>query len=55
LAVPPGMTIRQYAAQLSRERATQTTNGRDFSQVTDSEMIDAIVYFTFPNLILWGG
>ena len=55
LAVPPGMTIRQYAAQLSRERATQTTNGRDFSKVTDSEMIDAIVYFTFPNLILWGG
>lgn len=55
LAVPSGMTLREYAGQLSRERTSQITNGRDFSKNTDSEMIDAIVYFTFPNLILWGG
>ena len=55
LALPPGMSIREYAAQLSRERMSQVTNGRNFAHKTDSEMIDAIVYFTFPNLIIWGG
>jgi phenylpropionate dioxygenase-like ring-hydroxylating dioxygenase large terminal subunit len=55
LPLPPGKTARAYAAELMRERMTQLTNGRDFSNVSDSEMLDGIVYFLFPNFFVWGG
>jgi len=29
--------------------------GRDFTGVSDTEVLDAIGYFIFPNLAPWGG
>jgi phenylpropionate dioxygenase-like ring-hydroxylating dioxygenase large terminal subunit len=55
LKLPPGLTPRQFAAEVMRARMREVTNGRDFSNVSDSEMIDVIVYFLFPNVLLWGG
>ena len=55
LKLPPGKTARQYSAELMRARMSRMTNGRDFSAASDSEMLDAIVYFIFPNFIMWGG
>lgn len=52
--LPEGMTARQYLAQLNRE-AFGKDFGRDFSQVTDSELLDAILYWLFPNIEIWGG
>jgi phenylpropionate dioxygenase-like ring-hydroxylating dioxygenase large terminal subunit len=55
LKVPEGMTVRQAAAQFMRERMKKLTNGKDFSNYSDSEMIDLIIYFLFPNILLYGG
>lgn len=55
LKLPAGKTARQYSAELMRERMSLYTNGRDFSAASDSEMLDALVYFVFPNFIVWGG
>jgi len=55
LRLPPSKTARQYSAELMRERMSLYTNGSDFSQASDSEMLDALVYFVFPNFIMWGG
>ncbi len=55
LKLPPGMTPRQFAAEVMRGRMSEYTNGGDFSNVSDSEMVDVIVYFLFPNVMLWGG
>lgn len=54
LIVPEGQTARQYLAQLNRDQFTQEL-GRDFSQVTDSELLDAILYLVFPNTQIWAG
>jgi hypothetical protein len=53
--LPPSMTARTYAAELMRKRMARLTNGRDFSNVSDGEMLDGIVYFQFPNFFVWGG
>jgi Ring hydroxylating alpha subunit (catalytic domain) len=55
LRLPPGKTARQYSAELMRERMSRMTSGRDFFAVSDSTMLDALVYFVFPNFIMWGG
>jgi phenylpropionate dioxygenase-like ring-hydroxylating dioxygenase large terminal subunit len=55
LKLPPGRTSRQFAAEMMRQRMGQATNGRDFSNVSDSEMLDLIVYSIFPNFYLQGG
>jgi hypothetical protein len=48
-------TARQVSAQLLREQMTKSTNGRDVSKVSDSEMLDLIIYSIFPNFYLQGG
>jgi phenylpropionate dioxygenase-like ring-hydroxylating dioxygenase large terminal subunit len=55
LTVPVGVTARQFAAEAMRQRMKQATNGRDFSNVSDSELLDLIVYSVFPNFYLQGG
>jgi phenylpropionate dioxygenase-like ring-hydroxylating dioxygenase large terminal subunit len=55
LKVPPGLTARQAAAQFVRDRLQQANPGKDFSSVSDTEMIDLILYFVFPNVLLYGG
>jgi phenylpropionate dioxygenase-like ring-hydroxylating dioxygenase large terminal subunit len=54
LIVPEGKTAREVTAQEMRSRWGERT-GLDLSGASDSEMIDAIQYFVFPNLVPWGG
>lgn len=55
ITVPEGMTARELAADIMRARMRKMTNGIDFSDATDSEMLDAIQYYVFPNFFPWGG
>ncbi|NET16774.1 MAG: aromatic ring-hydroxylating dioxygenase subunit alpha, partial [Okeania sp. SIO1H6] len=45
---------RAYAAEMSRQRLNQHLK-IDFSAVSDTEMLDAISYFIFPNIMSWPG
>jgi phenylpropionate dioxygenase-like ring-hydroxylating dioxygenase large terminal subunit len=54
IELPAGVTARRHAANLLRER-TAALFGRDFSDVSDAEILDLIVYFVFPNFDLFGG
>ncbi len=54
IQVPEGMSARKYLAQVNREMFSRDY-GRDFSEVTDSELLDAILYWLFPNIEIWGG
>jgi hypothetical protein len=51
--LPPDTTARQYGAQMMREQLEKYT-GKDFSEVSDTEMVDLIVYHVFPNLEIFG-
>lgn len=50
-----GRTARSLVAEIYRKRMTLQTNGRDYSHISDSEMVDAWVYPVFPNISVWGG
>lgn len=52
--VPEGGTARELLAERKRRELTQRT-GRDFSDLTDCEALDAIEYFVFPNFVPWAG
>jgi ring hydroxylating enzyme alpha subunit len=52
--VEPGATARQTLGDLARVVLSDRT-GRDFSGVTDSELLDGIEYFLFPNFMPWAG
>lgn len=52
--VPEGMTARMYAAQAARQRMRDRL-GVDCSALSDTEMLDAIEYFIFPNFMPWAG
>lgn len=54
LLVPEGMTARQFMAQMSRD-AFSAEDGYDYSDTSDAELLDAMVYNVFPNLSPWGG
>ncbi len=54
LEVPEGMSARAFMAEVARQRCTELT-GVDHADKTDSEMLDAIQYFVFPNFFPWGG
>ena len=45
---------RAYTAEMSRQRLNQHLK-IDFSAVSDTEMLDAISYFIFPNVMSWPG
>jgi phenylpropionate dioxygenase-like ring-hydroxylating dioxygenase large terminal subunit len=50
----PGATARNVLGD--RVRASlQKRTGRDYSNVSDAEMLDGIEYFLFPNFMPWGG
>jgi phenylpropionate dioxygenase-like ring-hydroxylating dioxygenase large terminal subunit len=53
-AVSDGVTARHVLAARIRERLTEETGG-DYSAITDSEALDAIEYFVFPNFVPWAG
>ncbi len=52
--LPPGQTTRSYMAQMLRGMIGGGS-GWDLKQAADSEMLDAIQYFVFPNFFPWGG
>jgi phenylpropionate dioxygenase-like ring-hydroxylating dioxygenase large terminal subunit len=52
--VPEGQTAREFLAEMRRKTVGAAKN-HDYSHATDSEMMDAIQYFVFPNFFPWGG
>jgi Ring hydroxylating alpha subunit (catalytic domain) len=52
--IPEGGTARAALAAVNRERYGRADR-RDYSQVSDSEMVDAFTYNVFPNFSPWGG
>lgn len=54
LQVPEGTNARKFLAALNREQFGEMFR-RDFSQATDAELLDAILYWLFPNIEIWGG
>jgi phenylpropionate dioxygenase-like ring-hydroxylating dioxygenase large terminal subunit len=47
-------TPREFAARIARKTWTSRT-GRDYSRVSQTELIDAISYNLFPAFSVWGG
>ncbi len=54
IEVPDGMTARAFGAEVVRQTMA-AQDGRDYSEYSDAEMLDAILYNVFPNLSVWGG
>jgi hypothetical protein len=54
IEVKPGQTARQALAETNRQRFSEMAR-RDFSRISDAEMVDALTYNVFPNLAPWGG
>ncbi|CAM3095945.1 aromatic ring-hydroxylating oxygenase subunit alpha [Mycobacterium intermedium] len=54
IIVPEGQEARPVVAEAMRARLAEAT-GADLSAVSDSEIVDAIEYFVFPNLVPWAG
>jgi len=54
LEVPEGETARAVMAEV-RRNTVGPNFGKDYSSFTDSEMLDAIQYWVFPNFFPWGG
>jgi nitrite reductase/ring-hydroxylating ferredoxin subunit len=52
--VPPGGTARRVLADQLRAQL-ENTFGRSFDEYTDSELLDAIQYFLFPNFCVFVG
>lgn len=52
--LPPGMSARDFLSDFMRS-AYKDRSGIDLSHVSDTEVLDAIHYFIFPNFIFWGG
>jgi phenylpropionate dioxygenase-like ring-hydroxylating dioxygenase large terminal subunit len=50
----PGELARQAMAESNRQ-LYGTATGRDYSQRSDTEMVDIFTYNVFPNLSPWGG
>ncbi len=51
--VEPGSARRVVAEGV--RASLQRRTGRDFSEVSDAEILDGIEYFLFPNFMPWGG
>lgn len=52
--VPDGMTARRAMGETQRASAARAFGG-DYDQVSDAELLDALVYNVFPNFAPWGG
>lgn len=49
-----GMTARMYACEVTRT-ALAAEDGWDYTNVSDAEMIDALLYNLFPHMSFWAG
>jgi phenylpropionate dioxygenase-like ring-hydroxylating dioxygenase large terminal subunit len=54
IAIPEGKTAREVLAEIMRG-AIGGQSGWDLSGVSDSEVLDALQYYVFPNFSPWGG
>ncbi|HEX2792801.1 MAG TPA: aromatic ring-hydroxylating dioxygenase subunit alpha [Croceicoccus sp.] len=54
IAVPDGLTARQALGKAMRASSERAFGG-DYSGVSESELLDALVYNVFPNFAPWGG
>ena len=54
LKVPDGQKARAFMAEVSRQAFT-AEDGHDYSDKSDAEMLDALLYNVFPNLSVWAG
>ncbi|MDR2857034.1 MAG: aromatic ring-hydroxylating dioxygenase subunit alpha [Novosphingobium sp.] len=52
--VPEGKTARQALGEAMRTTSAQMFGG-DYSRISESELLDALVYNVFPNFAPWGG
>jgi len=52
--LPEGVTARAHIADLTRKMCG-AEDGVDYSDKSDAEMSDALLYNVFPNLSLWAG
>ena len=52
--IPEGVSAREFVGELRRKMLEEST-GRDYSDATVSELLDAIQYWVFPNFFPWGG
>lgn len=54
VAVPDGHTARTYMAEYMRA-TIGAEDGYDYSQASDAEMLDALLYNVFPHMSFWAG
>ena len=54
VVVPEGLSARDVLADISKENIL-AYSGVDVSSSSNSELLDAIQYFVFPNMFPWGG
>ena len=54
VVVPEGKTARQALGAAMRATSEKMFGG-DYSQVSESELLDALVFNVFPNFAPWGG
>jgi hypothetical protein len=54
ISVPEGQTARAALGAKMREVSSKQFGG-DYSGVSESELLDALVYNVFPNFAPWGG
>ena len=52
--VEPGATARQVLGERVRASLRKRT-GRDYSDLSDAEVLDGVEYFLFPNFMPWAG
>ncbi|MFC9554839.1 SRPBCC family protein [Rhodococcus sp. NPDC056960] len=52
--IPEGSTARAVLAEEMRKQLTKVS-GRDYSQYSDSELLDTVQHTVFPNFHPWGG
>lgn len=52
--VPDGETARRFMADLTR-KTLSAEDGCDYSEASDAEMVDALLYNVFPHMSFWAG
>jgi nitrite reductase/ring-hydroxylating ferredoxin subunit len=54
IRLPDGATARSFTADQMRKTMQEAT-GRDFSLVSDAELVDSLLYNVFPHMSFWAG
>lgn len=52
--VPEGVTSRAFLGEAARQ-ARSAEDGFDYSEVSDAELIDSLLYNVWPHMSFWGG